>query len=103
MGPAQRTAVFELEDGNIRYPDGVPSLGFDGSFAYDGIPVIVDSDCQTDAIFVIDTESYYAVISLPPQMVGLAKVGTADEAFITMYFAMVYEQPRRIHMLNTLT
>lgn len=103
MNPNQRDAVFELEDGNIRYPTGVPQLGFDGQFAYDGVPVIVDSDCQSDAIFVVDMVSYYIVISRAPQLNGLAKVGAAEEAYMNVYFAVIYEQPRRIHMLDTLT
>ena len=103
MNPNQRDAIFELEDGNIRYPEGRSQLGFMGEFAYDGIPVIVDSDCQTDAIFVVDMDSYYLVISRAPQVNGLAKVGAAEEAFINIYFAAVYEQPRRIHMLYTLS
>jgi len=103
MNPNQRDAVFELEDGNQRYFDRMPKFGFDGQISYDGIPIIVDSSCQTDAIFVIDNESYYVVISRPPQVIGLAKVGAAEEAYISVYLAAVYENPRRIHMLNTLS
>jgi hypothetical protein len=36
-------------------------------------------------------------------MIGLAKIGAADDAYISVYLAAVYEQPRRIHMLNSLT
>jgi hypothetical protein len=101
--PTQRDKLFELEDGALRYMNNAARMGFDGSPVYDGIPMIVDSSCQTDAIFVIDMESYYIVVSRPPQMVGLAKVGAAEEAYVTVYLAAVYEQPRRIHMLDTLT
>ena len=102
MGAAQRDALFELEDGSIRY--GVaPRLGFDGQPSFDGIPMIIDSSCQTDAVFVIDNESYYIVISRAPQLIGLAKVGAAESAYISVYLAAVYEQPRRIHMLNLLS
>lgn len=103
MNPAQRDALFELEDGNLNYYSVQGSLGFDGLPRFDGIPIIVDSSCQTDAVFVVDFESYYLVISRPPQMIGLAKVGAADSAYISVYLAAVYEQPRRVYMLNTLT
>lgn len=103
IAPIQRDNVFELEDGNLRYFDNKPSLGFDGVPKYDGVPMIVDPDCNTDAIFVVDFESYYIVISRPPQLIGLAKVGAAEEAYISVYLAAVYEQPRRIHMLDTLS
>lgn len=102
MHPKQRDAIFELEDGNLRYFQK-PDLGFSGQFFFDGIPVIVDSSCQDDAVFVVDFESYYIVMSRAPQMIGLAKVGAAESAYISTYLAAVYEQPRRIHMLNTLS
>ena len=36
-------------------------------------------------------------------MIGLAKVGASESAYISVYLAAVYEQPRRIHMLDTLS
>jgi HK97 family phage major capsid protein len=100
--PQIRDDIFELEDGNQNYFNA-PKFGFDGQISYDGVPVIVDSSCPTDSLFVVDFESYYIVISRGPQMIGLAKVGAADDAYISVYLAAVYEQPRRIHMLNTLS
>lgn len=100
--PKQRDALFELEDGNQNYFTAA-RLGFEGQISYDGIPMIVDSSCQEDSLYIVDFESYYIVMSKAPQMVGLAKVGAAESAYISTYFAVVYEQPRRIHMLNTLT
>jgi hypothetical protein len=101
VNPKQRDALFELEDGNQNYYNS-PQFGFNGQISYDGVPVIVDSSCQEDALFVVDFASYYLVISKAPQLIGLAKVGAADSAFISVYLAAVYEQPRRIHMLDTL-
>lgn len=103
VSPAVRDIIFELEDGNLRYFNNSASMGFDGEIRYDGILVIVDSSAQTDAVFVVDFESYYAVISRAPQLNGLAKVGAAEEAYINIYFAIVYEQPRRVYMLDTVS
>ena len=100
--PTQRDKLFELEDGNQRYFQA-PQFGFNGEIYYDGVPLIIDSSCQTDAIFVVDWASYYIVVSRAPQLIGLAKVGAAEEAYISMYYAVVYEQPRRVYMLDTLT
>ncbi|HCX23113.1 MAG TPA: hypothetical protein DHN29_14430, partial [Cytophagales bacterium] len=102
VDPIQRDLLFELEDGNQRYQTQ-PRFGFEGQISYDGIPVIVDSSAQNDALFVVDWESYYLVISRAPQMIGLAKVGASESAYISVYLAAVYEQPRRIHMLDTLS
>jgi len=100
--PAIRDDLFELEDGNQNYFNA-PKFGFDGQISYDGVNVIVDSSCQSDALFIVDFESYYLVVSRAPQMIGLAKVGAAESAYISTYIAAVYERPRRIYMLNTLS
>lgn len=102
VNPSQLTNLYELEDGNQNYFTA-PKFGFEGQASYDGIPIIVDSSCQTDGLFVVDFESYYFVVSRPPQMVGLAKVGAAESAYVSLYGAAVYEQPRRIHMKDTLS
>jgi hypothetical protein len=101
VNPLVRDLIFDLEDGNQRHTTA-PDFGFKGQGFYDGVPLIVDSSCQTDALFVVDFESYYLVVSRGPQMIGLAKVSAAEEAYISIYLAAVYEQPRRIHMLDTL-
>lgn len=103
MNPTQRDKIFALEAGNQNYFNNSAVLGFEGSFRYDGVPVLVDSSCQTDSIYVIDKESAYIVISRPPTVIGLARVGAAEEAYISVYLATVYEQPRRIYQLDTLT
>jgi hypothetical protein len=101
--PAVRDKLFELMDDNQRFNGSAAMFGFTGQTSYDGIPMIVDSDAQSDALFVIDDESYYIVVSRAPQVIGLAKVGAAEEAYVSVYLAAVYEQPRRIHMLDTLS
>jgi hypothetical protein len=101
--PALRDAIFELEDGNQRYFGNSPSFGFSGGPSYDGIPMIIDSDCTYDAVFIVDFASEYLVISKAPQLVGLAKVGMAQEAALSTYIAHVYEQPRRICMIDSIT
>lgn len=110
VNPAVRDKILELSASSLRY-QGDPAminLGFGvGNSAvqgaWDGVPMIVDSQCQNDAVFVVDFESYYFVVSRAPQIIGLAKVAAAESAYITMYGAAVYEQPRRIHMLDTLS
>lgn len=101
--PVQRDQVFEIEDGNLRYYDNKASLGFNGQIAYDGVPWIIDSSCPTDSIFVVDFESYYIVISKAPTLTGLARVSAATEAYVEVYLAAVYERPRRIYQLDTLS
>lgn len=108
--PTQRDALFALMAARqyLVAPNPAGQLGFAsltpfGSIVYDGVPVCFDSSCPADALFVIDEQSYYIVISKAPQLVGLAKIGAAEEAFISVYLAAVYEQPRRIYQLDTLT
>lgn len=101
-GPKQRQALFELLDGQQQLFTEA-DFGFSGAIRFDGIPVLTDSDCQEDAMYVVDRESYYVVMSVMPQLTGLAKVSAAEEAFVETNLAVVYEQPRRIHMLNTLS
>ena len=102
MNPKQRDRIFDLEDTKIRYAND-PNMGFYGAPAFDGVPMIVDSDCQVDAIFVTDFESQYIVVSRAPQLNGLAKVGAAEEAYVNIFLAHVYELPRRINMMDTLS
>ena len=104
MHPTQRVKLYELNQSLIQQEHS-PRMGIDasGNITWDAIPVIIDGSCQEDAVFVIDMASDYIVISQAPQLVGLAKVGAAESAFIRVYLAHVYEQPRRIHMLDTLT
>lgn len=104
VSPTVRDLLFELKESARRSGTDAPVIGFDasGQVRVDGVPMLVDSSCQTDAWFVVDTESYYIVVSKPPQLIGLAKVGAAKEAYVTVYLAAVYEQPRRIYMLDTL-
>ena len=104
--PSQRTKFAELLDSELRGNHGEQtSMGFGGAgvLTFDGIPFIFDYQCQTDALFVVDFESEYIVMSKAPQLTGLAKVGAAEQAYIETYLAHVYEQPRRIHMLDTLS
>jgi len=105
VNPVQRDKLFELKESARRFNTDAPVIGFnaEGNLIVDGIPMWVDSSCQVDAWFVVDLDSYYVVVSRAPQLIGLAKVGAAKEAYISLYFAVVYENPRRIYMLDTLT
>lgn len=105
MSPSMRDKVYALNTSAQRFNGTDPNFGFKSvhKFAYNGYPMIVDFDCQVDAIFIYDDESYYIAMDRVPQLIGLAKVGAADEGYISTYIAAVYEQPRRIHMLDTLS
>ena len=99
--------MFNLLDGQRRFNTVEASFGFNRAMvpSYDGVPIIVDADCNTDALYLIDTSSQgdVIVIGMAPQIVQLAKVGAATEAYFQMDFAHVYKQPRRIGMLDTIT
>lgn len=107
--PAQRNALFGLMAARqyLVAPNPAGQFGFAntpfGSVVYDGIPIVYDTQCPTDSLFIVDKSVYYIVMSRPPQLIGLAKIGAAEEAFISTYLAAVYELPRRIYMLNDLT
>ena len=98
--------ILNLLDGQRRYNTVEASFGFNRATvpSYDGVPIIVDADCNSDAIYFIDTSAQgdVIVIGMAPQIVQLAKVGAAVEAYVQMDFAHVYKQPRRIGMLDTL-
>ena len=103
--PQTRDYLFNLLDGNRRWNTTEATFGFSKMMvpSFDGIPIITDSDCNADAIFVIDTEVDVIVMGMEPRIVSLAKVGAATEGYIEMHFAHVYKQPRRIYMLDTLS
>ena len=105
--PTVRDFLFNLLDGNRRWNTTEASFGFNKANvpSYDGIPIIVDSDCNADGLYIIDTSAQgdVIVVGMPPQIVQLAKVGAAVEAYVQMDFAHVYKQPRRIGMLDTIT
>jgi hypothetical protein len=105
VSPSMRDKIYQLASSKQRFGGTDPNFGFNTvhKFGYNGYPMIVDFDCPSDAVFVYDDESYYIAIDRAPQLVGLAKVGAADEGYVSTYLAAVYEQPRRIHMLDTLS
>lgn len=102
--PASKDFIFDLLDGNRRFVTTEAAFGFNRLQVptYDGIPIIVDSDCNADAIYVVDADAAKIVIGMEPQIIELAKVGMSAEAVVEMHFAFVYKQPRRIGMLDTL-
>ena len=100
--PQVRDYIFNLEDGKARYGTN-PTFGFSGDASYDGIPMIVDSNCPAGYLYVVDFESEYIVIGKAPTLRGLAKSGASESAFISTYLAHVYEQPRRIHLMKGIT
>jgi hypothetical protein len=103
--PTVRDFLFNLLDGNRRFNTTEASFGFNKANvpSWDGIPIVVDSDCNTDALYFIDTSSDIIYVGMAPTMISLAKVGASTEAYVQMDFAHVYEQPRRIGMLDTVT
>jgi len=103
--PTTRDYIMNLLDGQRRFNTTEAAFGFNKMNvpSYDGVPIIVDSDCNSDALYFIDRSSDVIVIGMEPKIVQLAKVGAATEAYLEMHFAHVYKQPRRISMLDTLT
>jgi len=102
--PNSRDLLFNLLDGQRRFNTVEASFGFNRANvpSYDGIPIIVDSDCNSDALYFIDTSCDVIVVGMEPQLISLAKVGAATEAYVQMDFAHVYKEPRKIGMLDTL-
>lgn len=105
--PTTYEYLLNLLDGNRRYNTVEATFGFNRKqvASYDGFPIIRDSDCNSDAIYVIDSSNRGAVIvvGMEPKIIELAKTGAAMEAYVQMEFAFVYKQPRRIGMLDTLS
>ena len=103
--PKTRDYLFNLLDGSRRFNTTDATFGFSKMKvpSYDGIPVIVDPDCNADGMYFVDTDADVIVMGMEPRIVSLAKVGAATEAYIEMHFAHVYKQPRRIHMLDALS
>ena len=111
MHPKQRDALFALMAARqyLVSPNPAGQFGFASQTAafsgvvYDGVPVCIDTSCSNAQVFVVDDDSYFIVISRAPQLIGLAKVGAAEQAYISTYLAAVYDKPRRVYMLATLT
>jgi hypothetical protein len=103
--PTTRDYLMNLLDGNRRFMTVEAQFGFTKKTqaAFDGVPIIVDADCNSDAIYIIDTSSDVIVVGMPPTIVNLAKVGAGVEAYVQMDFAHVYKEPRKISMLDTLS
>ncbi len=103
--PLTRDMIFNLLDGQRQFLRTEAQFGFNKKMVavFDGYPIIVDHNCTSDSIFIIDTEADVIVVGQAPQMTGLAKVGAATEAYLQFDFAHVYKEPRKIHMLNGCT
>lgn len=105
--PTSYGYLLNLLDGNRRFMTTGATFGFNQKMVaqFDGLPVIVDHNCPSDALFVIDSsqDACAIVIGQEPKIISLAKVGAATEAYVQMDFAFVYKQPRRISMLDTLS
>lgn len=99
--------LLNLLDGNRRFMTTGATFGFNQKMVaqFDGLPIIVDHNCNSDALCIIDSsqDACSIVIGQEPRITNLAKVGAATEAYIQMDFAFVYKQPRRISMLDTLS
>lgn len=102
--PTTRDLLFNLLDGERRFGTTEAQFGFNKMMVpvYDGVPIVVDADCNTDALYFIDRDSDKIIIAMEPRIISLAKVGAATEAYVEMHFAHVYKEPRKIGMLDTL-
>ena len=109
--PLGRSRLFNLLDGQRRFPDVEATFGFNRMMvpSHDGVPIIISPFCTSTVhtadnaktcYYIIDTNAAKIVVAMAPQLISLAKVGAGTEAYLEYHFAHVYEQPRRIHMLD---
>jgi hypothetical protein len=120
MNPAQCTKLFNTFDNTaatynsiINSPvltmQGAPaSFGFQRNVIphFDGIPIIRDYNCQTDAFYVVDVSAekgFVLVTSKPLGLRGLAKIGASEAAFVNFYGCTVYKNPRNVFLHDGLT
>jgi hypothetical protein len=109
--PLGRSRLFNLLDGNRRFATVEATFGFNRMMvpSHDGIPIIVSPFCTSTVhtadnaktcYYIIDTSADKIVVAMAPQLISLAKVGAGTEAYLEYHFAHIYEQPRRIHMID---
>ena len=103
--PTTRDYLYNLLDNERRFTTTEASFGFNKKTipSFDGYPMVVDPDCNSDAIYIIDQASDVIVMAMEPRITQLAKISAATEAYIEMNFAHVYKEPRKISMLDTLS
>lgn len=109
--PLGRSRLFNLLDGQRRFPDVEATFGFNRMMvpSHDGVPIIISPFCTSTVhtadnsktcYYIIDTNADKIVVAMAPQLISLAKVGAGTEAYLEYHFAHIYEQPRRIHMID---
>jgi len=105
--PNTYSYLLNLLDGNRRFITVSAQFGFNQKevAAFDSIPIIVDHNCGSDQLYVIDKslDVCALVLGMEPRIINLAKVAASVEAYVQMDFAFVYKQPRKIAMLDTLS
>lgn len=74
-------------------------FGFEGRADFDGVPIFVDKNCNTDDWWLIDLETHRVAIWVPPTLEMLGKRSDAEEGFIKMYYAVYNTVPRRLVMI----
>ena len=109
--PVGRARLFNLLDGQRRFADVEATFGFNRMMvpSHDGVPIIISPFCTSTVhtadsaktcYYIIDSNAAKIVVAMAPQLISLAKVGAGTEAYLEYHFAHVYEQPRRIHMID---
>jgi len=101
--PAMRDKILNLYEDKIRYSTNA-IVGFNPSLPIlpFGVPLMADSDCPVDQVYVTDDAVDAIVVSKAPMVTGLAKVSAAESAYVEAYLAHAYDNVLRIHMLDTL-
>jgi len=94
--PTQEVLFKGIYDAIQRAVPTSSRFGFEGRCEFDGIPIFVDKDCNSDDWWLVDLESHRVAIWVPPTLEMLGKRSDADEGFIKMYFATYNVAPRRM-------
>lgn len=71
-------------------------FGFETALFFEGVPVLLDKDCNDDDIFIVDTRHHRIAVWVPPTVEMLGKRSDAEEGFIKTYFAVYNTAPRRM-------
>ena len=116
--PTQVRKLFDSQDNTaatynstvvhpVQFDAAPPEFGFKRNLVphIDGIPIIRDYKCQSDAFYVVDLsreKGFVLVVSKPLGLRGLAKVGTTESAYVNFFGAAVYKSPINVYLHDTL-
>lgn len=91
--PLQEDFVKALIQDMQRITPTSGRVGFTGNIELDGVPIFSDIDCNTDDLFLVDTQHTRIGISVPPVYEELGKDSDARRGFIKTYFNLYCTAP----------